>query len=68
MMPSMQMMGMGKVRVMGRLFVLTGVMMLGRFLVMSSGMFVMFGGLLMMFRGLFGHVVFLRLQGELLFA
>jgi hypothetical protein len=64
-MPSMQMMSLGHVRVMGRLFVRTGVMMLGSFFVMSSGMLVMFGCLPVMFRSLFRHAVLLRPQGEL---
>jgi len=59
MMPSMHMMGTRNVRVMCRLFVLTGLMMLGSFLVMPRRVLVMFGGLPVMFSSLLGHAILL---------
>jgi hypothetical protein len=59
MMPSMHMMGTRNVRVMGRLFVLTGLMMLGSFLVMPRRVLVMFGSLPVMFSSLLGHAILL---------
>ncbi len=59
MMPSMHMMGPRNVRVMCRLFVLTGLMMLGSFLVMPRRVLVMFGGLPVMFSSLLGHAILL---------
>jgi hypothetical protein len=42
-------MAVGAVGVVRRLFVIAGLVMLGRFAVMLGGVFVMFGGLVMMF-------------------
>ncbi len=49
-------MSLSQMRLMRRLFVIAGLMMLGGFAVMVGSMFVMLGGLRMMMRGFLRHV------------
>ncbi|SDP18134.1 hypothetical protein [Afipia sp. GAS231] len=49
-------MAVGAMRVVRRLFVIAGFVVLGGFTVMLGGMLVMFGGFVVMFDGVFAHV------------
>ena len=49
-------MAMGAVRVVRRLLMIAGLVMLGGFAVMLGRMLMMFGGLVVMFDGVFAHV------------
>jgi hypothetical protein len=55
MMHGVQMVPMGEVRMVRGLFVMAGLVMFGRFLVMASGVPMVFGSLLMMFCGARRH-------------